>query len=37
MGAIDPAVGGQFVVDVVEGQRDADVGKAIRRNMVQPW
>ena len=37
MGALDPAIGGAFVRDVVEGERDADVGKAIRRDNVQPW
>lgn len=36
-GAGDPALGGQFIKDVVEGQRDADVGKAILRDKVQPW
>jgi len=37
-GAEDPQLGGEFVKDVVEGQRDADAGKAIRRGgMVQPW
>jgi NAD(P)-dependent dehydrogenase (short-subunit alcohol dehydrogenase family) len=37
MGAQDPAIGGAFIRDVVEGKRDADVGKAIRRDNVQPW
>jgi len=37
MGALDPAIGGHFVVDVVEGKRDQDVGKAIRKDMIQPW
>jgi len=37
MGAQDPIVGGNFVKDVVEGLRDADVGKIIRCNDVQPW
>jgi NAD(P)-dependent dehydrogenase (short-subunit alcohol dehydrogenase family) len=36
-GGGDPAVGGQFVVDVVEGKRDGDVGKVIRKDNVQPW
>lgn len=36
-GAADPALGGQFIKDVVEGQRDADVGKTILRDKVQPW
>jgi NAD(P)-dependent dehydrogenase (short-subunit alcohol dehydrogenase family) len=37
MGALDPALGGKFVRDVVEGARDADVGKVIRNGDVQPW
>ncbi|KAH0428839.1 short-chain dehydrogenase [Colletotrichum camelliae] len=37
MGAKDPAEGGQFIKDVVEGDRDEDDGKIIRANMVQPW
>lgn len=37
MGAEDPSLGANFVRDVVEGGRDADVGKVIRRADVQPW
>ena len=37
MGAIDPAIGANFVREVVEGARDQGVGKAIRRDGVQPW
>jgi len=37
MGAIDPAEGGRFVKDVIQGKRDQDIGKAIRANMIQPW
>ncbi|KAI1343521.1 NAD(P)-binding protein [Xylariaceae sp. FL0016] len=37
MGARDPSEGGEFIKDVVEGKRDQDVGKAIRRDMIQPW
>jgi hypothetical protein len=37
LGAIDPSIGGHFVKDVVEGKRDADVGKAILKERVQPW
>jgi NAD(P)-dependent dehydrogenase (short-subunit alcohol dehydrogenase family) len=37
MGAEDPTLGGNFVRDVVEGARDQDVGKVIRRGDVQPW
>lgn len=37
MGAQDPAIGGAFVRDVVEGKRDEDVGKAIRKDGIQPW
>ena len=36
-GALDPSVGGNFIKDVVEGARDQDAGKAIRRDMIQPW
>ncbi|KAI1199837.1 NAD(P)-binding protein [Nemania serpens] len=36
-GALDPAVGGHFLKDVIEGQRDHDVGKVIRKSMIQPW
>ncbi|GKT47431.1 short-chain dehydrogenase/reductase tropE [Colletotrichum spaethianum] len=41
MGAGDPAGGGKALVDVLEGKRDADVGKvvnmAIYGTPVQPW
>ncbi|KAI0403603.1 NAD(P)-binding protein [Xylaria palmicola] len=37
MGALDPSIGGHFLKDVVEGQRDHDVGKVIRKDMIQPW
>ncbi|KAI1451277.1 NAD(P)-binding protein [Annulohypoxylon moriforme] len=37
LGALDPAKGGQFVRDVVAGQRDQDVGKIIRATEIQPW
>jgi len=37
MGAMDPAMGAAFVKDVVEGQRDEDAGKVIRRDGIQPW
>lgn len=37
MGAQDPKVGGEFVRDVVEGKRDGDVGKVIRKDDVQAW
>lgn len=37
MGAGDPSIGGQFIKDVIEGQRDADVGKVINRAGIQPW
>jgi len=37
-GAEDPALGGEFIREVVEGHRDADVGKAIRRGgAIQTW
>ncbi|KAI2470714.1 NAD(P)-binding protein [Annulohypoxylon bovei var. microspora] len=37
MGALDPALGGRFVRDVVAGQRDQDAGKVIRATEIQPW
>lgn len=37
MGAKDPAEGGNFIKDVVEGKRDEDAGKSIRDGSVQPW
>lgn len=37
MGALDPSVGGEFVKDVVEGKREHDAGKAIRKDSVQAW
>jgi NAD(P)-dependent dehydrogenase (short-subunit alcohol dehydrogenase family) len=37
LGALEPHIGGEFIRDVVEGKRDHDAGKAIRRNTVQPW
>ena len=37
MGAIDPTIGANFVRDVVEGARDQDVGKVIRRDSTQSW
>jgi NAD(P)-dependent dehydrogenase (short-subunit alcohol dehydrogenase family) len=36
-GAIDPSIGAGFVRLVVEGGRDDDIGKAIRKDDVQPW
>lgn len=36
-GGGDPTVAGGFVRDVLEGTRDADVGKVILREGVQPW
>lgn len=37
MGAIDPSIGGEFLKEVIEGKRDEDAGKVIRKNGVQPW
>lgn len=36
-GATDPAVAGQFARTVVEGERDADVGKVVLKDGIQPW
>ncbi|KAL1799359.1 hypothetical protein ACET3X_003396 [Alternaria dauci] len=37
MGAIDPNIGAELVRDVIEGRRDEDVGKVVRKNDIQPW
>ena len=37
LGAKDPALGGEFVKDVIEGKRDQDVNKTIRSTGIQPW
>ena len=37
MGAGDPSLGGEFIKDVIEGQRDDYVGKVVNRQLVQPW
>lgn len=37
-GAADPNVAGEFVRDVLEGKRDGDAGKVLRRGgAIQPW
>lgn len=36
-GAEDPILGGEFIAAVLEGKRDDDVGRIIRRDGVQPW
>ena len=37
-GAGDPSVGGNFIKDIVEGKRDADVGKVVYNDGTnQPW
>ena len=37
IGAGDPPTAGQFVRAVLEGQRDADVGRVLLRDGLQPW
>jgi NAD(P)-dependent dehydrogenase (short-subunit alcohol dehydrogenase family) len=37
MGAQEPSFGAEFVRDVVEGKRDADAGKVLRKTGIQPW
>ncbi|KIW18526.1 hypothetical protein PV08_02814 [Exophiala spinifera] len=37
MGGLDPAIGANVVRDVVEGKRDQDAGKVLRRDSIQPW
>ncbi|KAF2844632.1 NAD(P)-binding protein [Plenodomus tracheiphilus IPT5] len=36
-GAGDPALGGRFVLDVLEGGKDAEVGRVVGRQGVQDW
>ncbi|KAK0760496.1 hypothetical protein N5P37_006690 [Trichoderma harzianum] len=37
-GAQPPSLGGDFIKTVIEGERDADIGKAIARDgVIQPW
>lgn len=33
----DPAVSGQIVLDIVQGKRDADVGRFVHKDGVYPW
>lgn len=37
MGALDPAIGANFIRAVAEGARDQDVGRVIRKDDLQPW
>ncbi|KAI1200629.1 NAD(P)-binding protein [Nemania serpens] len=37
MGAGDPALGGTLIRDVIEGKRDQDKGKVVRKDTIQPW
>ena len=37
IGAGDPAIAGHFVRAVLEGRRDADVGRVLLREGLQPW
>lgn len=37
LGAPEPSVGGEFVKKVVEGERDADVGKVINKDGIQAY
>ena len=36
-GALDPAIGANLIVSVVEGARDNDAGMVVRKDNVQPW
>ncbi|KAJ4264176.1 hypothetical protein NW762_005370 [Fusarium torreyae] len=36
-GAINPAIGAALVKEVLEGARDADVGKVVLKQGIQPW
>lgn len=37
MGAQDPAVGANFIKSVIDGERDADHGKVVRKSGILPW
>ncbi|KAK4244955.1 NAD(P)-binding protein [Corynascus novoguineensis] len=37
MGGKHPSVGGQLIRSVVEGAKDADVGKIVGQNGIEPW
>lgn len=37
MGALDPSVGANFIKDVVDGKRDDQAGKVIRKDSVQAF
>lgn len=36
-GAGDPSIGGNLIRRVIDGERDADVGKVISASGIQPW
>lgn len=37
MGAGDPSIGGNLLAEIVEGKRDADAGKVVNLQGVQPF
>ncbi|KAK3898727.1 hypothetical protein C8A05DRAFT_37682 [Staphylotrichum tortipilum] len=37
MGGAHPSLGGQLVQSVIEGAKDADVGKIVGRDGIEPW
>lgn len=37
MGALEPSIGADVIKDVIEGGRDRDAGKVVRKDNVQPW
>ena len=37
IGALEPSVAGPFILSIIEGKRDADVGKVINKDGVQTW
>ncbi|OHE98620.1 short-chain dehydrogenase [Colletotrichum orchidophilum] len=37
MGAGEPSQGGRLIKQVVEGERDSDVGKVVNKDGIQPW
>ena len=34
---VDPTVSGQLILDLIEGKRDADVGKFVHKDGIHRW
>lgn len=37
MGALDSNIGANFIKTIIDGERDADHGKILRRDGIMPW